>query len=827
MNSKSVYHSKYIRRAAAFLLLISLLLPAVVSARAEGDGTAEDLTGSCAVVLPERSAAFAARLSDGRYNSRISFKKEESLEIMLSDGAKGLYIAWYEAPEAVRIEALDSAGEMLETMPANPDLLNEYFALPDRCKAVRIAGDKAFAVSELRVYDAVTPPEQLCVMAAQQPQPKAMLIAAHTADEAYDFGSLLPFFCGGDAAIVFLSSESRQAKQQAIENLYALGSRTQPVFADFPYYRTVLNIKGMYGLVDKVDLSNWLIALLRRYQPGVLITHSALGEGGDGMHLLAATHVPLAAEQAADEKKEYVSQRAYGVWQVEAVYQHLEAGTAPLYDTRAPISAFGGKSALELSQEAFDRYTTYQIYRMSVTDTPYFVQTFPADETVTEAESTKRLYALLSSLSGPEALPQAAVTPPPSATPDPEPEPTGAPALPTAANDPVAVATEQETPYLIYSIGAGLTALGIAGIMLCLFRLSNVPDGRKKTLRIVGAIAGALLALLGAVLILRAGAAAEKTPAATPSPTPQPTASVSPEPEPEKTPAPTPTIDPLASHFRQEGDPEEVVVFDYENGIFEYHSDTLGIEIRRVERTSPPVVYYIAHIYEREIDSYRSGFGSARQNGRDTADACTMARRYSAVLGLTGDNLLHSDYNRGMMIRDGRVFRAMTQQSAMALTDDFSMRIYDANDVSMLNEIEEGTRDTFAFGPPLIVDGVIRTDVNESRVARINPRAGLGVVEPGHFVAIIVDGRLSRFSHGVLLTDFAQMFYDEGCVMAYNLDGGASATMVFMGEYINIRAENHYRSIPDQLFWGYSELVPGEDEPRIYPGLVPQDWTGY
>ena len=268
-------------------------------------------------------------------------------------------------------------------------------------------------------------------------------------------------------------------------------------------------------------------------------------------------------------------------------------------------------------------------------------------------------------------------------------------------------------------------------------------------------------------------------------------------------------------------------MFDYENGAFEYHSDTLGIEIRRVERTSPPMVYYIAHIYEREIDSYRAGFGSARQNGRDTADACTMARRYRAVLGLTGDNLLHSDYNRGLMIRDGRVFRAMTQQSALALTDDFSMRIYDANDVAMLNEIEEGTRDTFAFGPPLIVDGVIRTDVNESRVARINPRAGLGVVEPGHFVAIIVDGRLSRFSHGVLLTDFAQMFYDEGCVMAYNLDGGASATMVFMGEYINIRAENHYRSIPDQLFWGYSELVPGEDEPRIYPGLVPQDWAGY
>jgi hypothetical protein len=98
--------------------------------------------------------------------------------------------------------------------------------------------------------------------------------------------------------------------------------------------------------------------------------------------------------------------------------------------------------------------------------------------------------------------------------------------------------------------------------------------------------------------------------------------------------------------------------------------------------------------------------------------------------------------------------------------------------------------------------------VDSDRVGRINPRAGLGLVEPGHFVAIVVDGRFPYFSHGVLLSNFAQMFLDEGCVMAYNLDGGASATMVFMGEYINRRPENHYRSVRISLLWGYSELVP-------------------
>ena len=537
------------------------------------------------------------------------------------------------------------------------------------------------------------------------------------------------------------------------------------------------------------------------------------------MHRLTAAHVLLAAAQAADATQEYVSQREYGVWQVKAVYQHLESGDTPLYDTHAPITAFGGKSAVELAQDGFARYLSFRLFHASVSDTPYFLQTFPAEPAVTQEESGKALYALLASLSGPAALP-ASVTAAPSAVP--EAAPMEKPDVPATTPEPQAVAEKDVDSKTIFNLGMALAVLGVLITVFSLAARYRSAEEKKKTLRLAGTLAGILLVVCGVVLTLRANKPSEAhTIAATPTPTPVATATA-----PAETPTPVPSADPLASHFRQEGDPAEVVVFDYENGKFEYHSDTLGIEIRRVTRTNPPVVYYIAHIYERGEDSFRSGFGSERQNGRDPVDACTMARGYRAVLGLTGDNLLHTGYIRGLMIRNGRIFRAMTMQSAMALTDDYSMRIYSAGDAAMLNEIEEGTRNTYAFGPPLIVDGAICEKVDEDRVSPINPRAGLGLVEPGHFVAIVVDGRMRRYSVGVLLSDFAQMFLDEGCVMAYNLDGGASATMVFMGEYINHRADNHTRRVPDQLLWGYSELVPGVDEPRLYPGLVPQDWAG-
>ncbi|MEA4915557.1 MAG: phosphodiester glycosidase family protein [Christensenella sp.] len=824
MRLKSVYDSKFFRSAAAFFLLSAMLLPAFASARAEESTEPADLTSGCSVTLPERSVAFESRLTDDNYNSRISFNADESLALTLPSGAKGLYVGWYAAPEAATIESLDASGTVIQSVVANPDLLNGYYLLPEKCAGVRVISEKKYAISEVRVYDTETAPDALCVMSAQQGPVKVMVMMAHTADESYYFGSLLPYLNGGDAALAFLSSENRQMQQQTIEAMYALGSRTQPIFGSFPYYPSAIEIKKLYTYIEKIDVNNWLIQLIRRYQPDTIITHAAIGEDAEGMHELTSKHVLLALDLAADASKEYVSEKAYGVWQVRAVYQHLTDGTSALYDTNAPLAAFGGQSAVSLAQAAFDRYTTYQVYRASVTDTPYFVQTYPADVAMSQEQSASDLFTILSSLKSPAAQPEAAATPAPTETPAPE-ETTA----PEAAQQPAqesaeATSTPTASADLRY-LGVALALLGVIGLAAGIILFRRGGDEKKRWLIVACVSAGVILLLIGVGMVyqtIKAQNSAQTTVIPTPSPTatqtaPTATAAATPEPAEEE--------DAFASHFRKASDPEEVVVFDDENGIYEYRNDTLAIEIRRYEKTEPMVAYYVAHIYERDVDSYRSGFGSARLNGRDTADACVMARRYRAVLGMTGDNLLHSDYNRGMMMRDGRIFRAMTQASVMTLTEDFSMRIYNAKDNAMLNEIDAGIQDTFAFGPPLILNGVLCEKVDDDRVGRINPRAGLGMVEPGHFVAIVVDGRLPHYSHGMLLSDYAKLFLDEGCVMAYNLDGGASATMVFMGEYINKRAENHYRSVPDQLLWGYSELVPTENDPYQLQGSVSQDWV--
>ena len=82
------------------------------------------------------------------------------------------------------MEALDASGNVLSGTEASADLLNDYYALPEGSASLRISGQKAFAISELSVYNTQSAPEQLHVMTAQQSNPKVMLIAAHTGDEA-------------------------------------------------------------------------------------------------------------------------------------------------------------------------------------------------------------------------------------------------------------------------------------------------------------------------------------------------------------------------------------------------------------------------------------------------------------------------------------------------------------------------------------------------------------------------------------------------------------------------------------------------------------------
>ena len=271
-------------------------------------------------------------------------------------------------------------------------------------------------------------------------------------------------------------------------------------------------------------------------------------------------------------------------------------------------------------------------------------------------------------------------------------------------------------------------------------------------------------------------------------------------------------------YFRQPGEEAEVVVFDDENGHWEYRSDTLSVLIDKHVNTEGPIVYYVAHVRMRGTDSFRPGFGSFNESGKQRMEPYLMARRAKAVLTITGDQLINvEESQKAKLVRNGILYGKGHRQTAFALTRDMGVRLYDSTTEAQ-TILDDGIQNTFGFGPVLVRDGEIdEADCKRHAAKPKNPRSGLGIVENGHFVAIVVDGRQLNHSIGVTLLEFAQIFMDEGCTVAYNMDGGVSEGMFFMGEAIHqhqYAGRNGFgsrqRDWADAVMFGYSELVPSE-----------------
>jgi exopolysaccharide biosynthesis protein len=122
------------------------------------------------------------------------------------------------------------------------------------------------------------------------------------------------------------------------------------------------------------------------------------------------------------------------------------------------------------------------------------------------------------------------------------------------------------------------------------------------------------------------------------------------------------------------------------------------------------------------------------------------------------------------------------------------MQIYNENETSAQELLDTGVWNTLSFGPALVENLLATTDFSKVTVNNNfgnhsiqgnNPRTGIGIIDENHFVFVVVDGRSKGHSRGVSLEEFAAIFEELGCTNAYNIDGGGSSTIHFLGCVVN------------------------------------------
>ena len=207
---------------------------------------------------------------------------------------------------------------------------------------------------------------------------------------------------------------------------------------------------------------------------------------------------------------------------------------------------------------------------------------------------------------------------------------------------------------------------------------------------------------------------------------------------------------------------------------------------------SSALAWYVADLHLASARVLRTALAQDTYGENIIEMPSAMAAANGAVFALNGDYYGFRD--TGIVIRNGVAFRDRGVRQGLALHADGALALYDEAATSASSLVGQGVWQTWSFGPGLVdagrvVSGIDRVEVDTNpgnhSIQGTQPRTGLGMIAPNHFVAVAVDGRASGYSAGVSLTQFAELFVDLGAQVAYNLDGGGSTTMVFDDALVN------------------------------------------
>ncbi len=236
-----------------------------------------------------------------------------------------------------------------------------------------------------------------------------------------------------------------------------------------------------------------------------------------------------------------------------------------------------------------------------------------------------------------------------------------------------------------------------------------------------------------------------------------------------------------------------------------YRSENVSITVSKVELEGP-ITYYIADIYVKDISSFRTAvayeYADSNEGSRkNVMSTLQLSQLTGALVAISGDN--YTFRKEGLIaVRNGVEWFNNTPlaQDICVLYYDGTMETYrydetHADEIAQIYEREP--YQIWTFGPELLENGEIPAQFNTSKA---NPLSGIGYFEPGHYCFILVDGRQKGYSLGMNYTQFAQVFQDLGCTVAYNLDGGDTAVMTFGGEWRSQPQDQAPRETSDILY---------------------------
>ena len=137
----------------------------------------------------------------------------------------------------------------------------------------------------------------------------------------------------------------------------------------------------------------------------------------------------------------------------------------------------------------------------------------------------------------------------------------------------------------------------------------------------------------------------------------------------------------------------------------------------------------------------------------------------------------------GIIIEDGKLISGNKYTNYRIVGIDNENRLVVSNSMNYNTMKNKNLKYAVAFGPVLIINGQ-PTIRNGNGGWGIQPRTAIGQRKDGAILMLVIDGRQSG-SIGATLKNVQDILLKYGAYNAFNLDGGASSTMVYNGKLVN------------------------------------------
>lgn len=237
---------------------------------------------------------------------------------------------------------------------------------------------------------------------------------------------------------------------------------------------------------------------------------------------------------------------------------------------------------------------------------------------------------------------------------------------------------------------------------------------------------------------------------------------------------------------------------------YEDESITVALETREEEG----VVWRIARIRIQDPSQLRTGIAGSKVTSDKTTLVSSMARKYHAVVAFSGDYYTDNpaktsfEYRMGVRIRNQRnnikdilIIDQNGDFHTFIKSDADKMNAFNASGLEIVN--------AFTFGPALVSEGnLVTCDMGYGyNPDGMEPRMAIGQLGPLEYVVVLAEGR-NKKSEGVDHQTLANFMFDLGCLEAYNLDGGNTATFVWNGGYYQTsRTDTNARPQSDCIYF--------------------------